>query len=295
MKNKERERQSRYRSPQHGKLKTPLTFYRSSGPDFDDQSPFKGKNIRPNRSKVANFFAGFLEWVIFFGLIALLAYSLVIRPSSKVDINSELYHPKAVYQEAANKILKGVKYTNKITFDENDVIGKLQKQFPEISNAGIELPIFAQTPIIHLQIASPSFTLKSNNQSYIIDSAGVAVARASDFPNMSGTTLSVEDQSGFSAELGKQVMNANSVNFIKILGRQTKHSGVSISSLVLPSTAEELDIHTPDRPYYVKFYLAGDALLQTGQYLASRHQFDTTNSQPAEYLDVRIPGKIFYK
>jgi hypothetical protein len=63
----------------------------------------------------------------------------------------------------------------------------------------------------------------------------------------------------------------------------------------LPSTAEELDIHTPDRPYYVKFYLAGDALLQTGQYLASRHQFDTTNSQPAEYLDVRIPGKIFYK
>jgi hypothetical protein len=70
---------------------------------------------------------------------------------------------------------------------------------------------------------------------------------------------------------------------------------VSVSSLTLPKTAQELDLRTKDRPYYVKFYLGGDALLQAGQFLATRRQFDTSNTQPAEYLDVRVEGKIFYK
>jgi hypothetical protein len=70
---------------------------------------------------------------------------------------------------------------------------------------------------------------------------------------------------------------------------------VSIKSLTLPKSVQELDLHTSDRTYFVKFYLGGDALQQTGQFLAARHQFDITNSQPAEYLDVRVAGKIFYK
>jgi cell division septal protein FtsQ len=294
MKNKERERQSKYRGTASGKAKTPLTFYRSADPDFEPQSPFKGRNSESAPGKVALFFYTFIEWVVFLSLVALLAYSLVIRPVSKVEVSSELFHQKSAYQDAANKILKGVKYSNKITFDEQGVISKMQKQFPEIASARIELPIFAQTPKVHLQIGKPSFVLNSNNQSYIIDSAGVAVAKASDFPSLHDT-LTVEDQSGFNAVLGQQVMSEGAVKFIKTVERQSKHGNVSISTLVLPQTAQELDLHTPDKPYYVKFYLGGDALLQSGQFLASRHQFDATNSQPAEYLDVRIPGKIFFK
>jgi hypothetical protein len=294
MKKKERGRQSRYRTSQQGRSKTPLTFYRSNDPAFDSQSPFRGKDLSAAPSKLFSFFAGFIEWVIFFVLVGLLAYSLIIRPSSKVEVNSQLFHQQSQYQDAADKILKGVKYSNKITFDEQEVTAKLQKQFPEISSANIELPIFAQTPIIHLQIAAPSFIINSNNQSFIVDSAGVAVAKASDFPSVHDV-LRVEDQSGFNVEQGKQVMSAESVNFIKTLDRQTKHAGVSISSLVLPKKAQELDLHTQDRQYYVKFYLGSDALLQTGQFLASRHQFDVSNSQPSEYLDVRVLGKIFYK
>jgi cell division septal protein FtsQ len=294
MKNKERERQSRYRNTKTGKAKTPLTFYRSSDPDFEPQSPFKGRDDKNTSRKLASFFYGFIEWVVFLGLVSLLAYSLVIRPSSVVEVNSELFHQKSTYQDAANNILKGVKYSNKITFEEQGVISKLQKQFPEIANASVELPIFAQTPIIHLQVASPSFVLNSNNQSYIIDSAGVAVAKASDFPSFH-SALTVEDQSGFNAVLGQQEMSEGAVNFIKTIERQTKHGGVTISSLVLPKAAQELELHTADRAYFVKFYLGGDAMQQAGQYLATRHQLDAQNSQPAEYIDVRVPGKIFYK
>jgi cell division septal protein FtsQ len=294
MKNKERERQPRYRSSNRDKAKTPLTFYRSADPKIETQSPFRNKVAAEQTSKIGRFFAGFLEWIIFFGLIALLAYSLVIKPSSSIELNSQSYQQKQTYQKEANKILSGLKYTNKITFDEQDVVNKMQKHFPEIASARVELPIFAQTPVIYLQISSPSFILTSSSGSYVVDSQGVAVAKTSDF-NGAHNLLAVEDQSGFDAGVGKQVMSAGAVNFINTLANQSKHANVNISTLTLPKTAQELDLRTKDRPYYVKFYLGGDSLLQAGQFLATRHQFDTSNTQPAEYLDVRVPGKIFYK
>jgi hypothetical protein len=70
---------------------------------------------------------------------------------------------------------------------------------------------------------------------------------------------------------------------------------VTITSLSLPSKPSELDLRTKDRPYFVKFYMGGDALTQAGQFLAARAQFDRQNHQPADYLDVRVAGKIFYK
>jgi hypothetical protein len=63
----------------------------------------------------------------------------------------------------------------------------------------------------------------------------------------------------------------------------------------LPPKAQELDLRASDQSYYVKFYLGGDAMIQTGQYLAARQKFAQTKQQPGEYLDVRVSGKIFYK
>jgi cell division septal protein FtsQ len=291
---KERERQSKYRGSRQSKSKVPLTFYRSSGAAGAEESPFKKKESAAQPGKIASIFNGFLEWIVFFALVGLLAYSLVIRPSSVVVINSETFHQEGVYKDAVNKILKGIKYSNKVTFDEQDMTRKLQKAFPEVASAWVELPIFAQSPVVHLQISSPSFILNSNNESYIVDSQGVTVAKAADFPSFHDV-LTVEDQSGFRASIGQQVMSADSVNFIKTLERQSNRSKINIKSLTLPRSAEGLELHTADRPYFVKFYLGGDAMQQTGQFLAARHQFDTTSSQPAEYLDVRVPGKIFYK
>jgi len=90
-------------------------------------------------------------------------------------------------------------------------------------------------------------------------------------------------------------VSASSAKFINTVIAQSKRANVPIVSFVLPNTAQEVDLRTSDKPYYVKFYLGGDALIQTGQFLAARHQFDATNSQPSEYLDVRVAGKIFYR
>jgi hypothetical protein len=294
MKNKERERQPKLRQSSGRPRKTPLTFYRSAESDTGGRSPFAKKEINPAVSKIRSFFAAFLDAVIIIALLIILVYSLMIRPNAKVQLNSELFNTASTYTQAADKILKGIKNSNKVTFSERDVEQKLQKQFPEIMSASIELPIISQTPIIHLKIANPSFVLNNKGHSFVVDSDGVAVAESSAFAGAQKLPK-VDDQSGFEARLGEQVMSAGSVRFINTLYKQCQHAGVPVSSLTIPNLAQELDLRTSDRPYYVKFYLDGDALQETGQFLATRHQFDATNTQPSEYLDTRVSGKIFYK
>ena len=227
-------------------------------------------------------------------LLGGLIYSLLVKPTPKLIVNDTTYHSAADYQSVVDDQLKSLKDRNKITFNEQEIVNSLQKKFPEIANVSIELPLLSETPVVTLDVAAPSFFLRSNGQDYIIDDQGVATGVTEQQPKIKGlTTLS--DQSGFKTFLGERVLSAQSVNFINSVLAQAAHANIPVKSLILPTQYQELDLQTADRAYFVKFYLGGDALLQTGQFLAARHNFDANGNQPSQYLDVRVPGKIFYK
>ena len=269
----------------------PLNYYRS-GPAEAGASPFVRKVNKKGLAR--KYFVRTLDVVVLIILLGGLIYSLFVNSTPQIRLNDTTYHPASVYQAAAAKELGALKNRNKITLNESGVISSLQQQFPEIASASLELPLFSETPIIHLTVAKPSFFLASGGSDYIVDSQGVATAVARSLPQIKNLTT-LTDQSGFGAEPGQQVLSAQSVAFINNVLGQTARSKIPVKSLVLPPQADEMDMYTSDRSYYVKFYLNGDPLLQSGQFLAARHNFDQTAAQPSQYLDVRVPGKIFYK
>lgn len=268
--------------------RTPLAYYRSAPPSKG--SPFV-KGARPRNRKI---FSKAVDVLLLGLILAAIAYSLIVSPSPKLELNSDAYHSGSTYEQVASKLFKDFKNRNKLTLDEKNITASLQKQFPEISTATIDLPLFGQTPKLTLNIANPSFFLNSQGINYVVDSKGVAVGSSADLPQIKGLTTII-DQTGFSSQAGSPVLSAQSVNFINVVISQGQHAKVPIASLTLPPLAQELDLRTTDRSYFVKFYLSGDALVQAGQFLAARHQFDQTNNQPSQYLDVRVPGKIYYK
>ena len=272
--------------------RVPVNYYRRGSATTGASSPFSRKTTKRGRTR--KYLIRLLDSVLIILLLAGLAYSLLVKSTPQIQLNDSTYHSAADYQAVAAKQLGSLKNRNKITLNEQSVIDALQAKFPEIASASLELPIFSETPIIHLTVAKPNFFLSNNGQDYIIDSEGVATNVANKLPQIKNlTTLS--DQSGFTARPGQQVLSAQSVSFINNLLVQTNRASVPVKSLVLPPQAEELDLRTTDQSYYVKFYLGGDPILQTGQLLAARHNFAQSGKQPAEYLDVRVPGKVFYK
>jgi len=267
-----------------------LTYYRSSSSDAKP-SPFASRPKPKDHKrlfKVADIVALLL-------LVFCLAYSMVISPNVKVNASNYSYHNNQVYAQVVTAQFKSFTNRNKITFDEAKLVQYLQTEFPEVTDVRVDLPFFAQTPTVQLQISQPAFVLKSRGTDLVVDSHGTAVENRAALAT-SNQLPKVEDQSGYKVTIGQRVLSTESAQFIKAIINQAKKSGVPVQRLILPAKPLELDVYTGDGSYYTKFYLGGDAARQIGQFLAARHQFQLQpNTTPKEYLDVRVEGKIFYK
>lgn len=265
------------------------TYYRSRS-DFSETSPFKKKPVKKGARR---FLFGLLNVVLAGFMVVGLLYSLLISPKPKLIINSTAYHNAAAYQHQADELFASIKNRNKLTFEPSTIANDMKQKFPEIAAVNTELPVFSQKVTLRLKIAPPSLKLSSDGRNYVVDAQGMVVQEAE---NMAFKNLpKVEDNSGYRVQLGKPVLDAEAVRFIKTVDVQCRQTGIRVDGYTLPPVAQQVDLRSKDHSYFVKFYLGGDALTQVGQYLAARRHFTDSKSSPAEYLDVRVAGKVFYK
>jgi hypothetical protein len=227
-------------------------------------------------------------------LVLFLIYSLSVSAQPSVSVSDTAYHPVKDYQEAANGLFAALKNRNKVTLDEQGIAKRLKATFPEISDITIRLPLIGQTPRLYIEVSKPVIQLDSQGRAYVINSDGKAAGDDGSLAKFPGL-IRVEDQSGFEIKLGQPVLSAGEVAFIRALDAQARKNAVAVASLNLPPRPQELNLRTADKGYYVKFYLGGNAASQIGQWLASRAQFEREGGGPGEYLDVRVPGKVFIK
>jgi hypothetical protein len=256
-----------------------------------ESSPFARQE--PKR-QFRRYIYGTADIVLAGALIFLLIYSLMVTPDAKIQANDFSFHSLSDYRSAVNEQLSHFNDRNKISFDQTGLANALKKQFPEIRSVQIELPLLSQKPTVNLAIDQASFFLDSKGERFIIDSSGRAVAKASKLPKIKNLPV-INDNSGFPVSLGRQLLSSNGIDFINTVIAQCRQANINIASLTLPAVPQELDLRTTDQTYYVKFFLGGDALTQTGQYIAARHHFNESHQNPSQYLDVRVAGKIFFK
>jgi len=266
--------------------------YYAGPPKTPPRSPFQKRPPLPKSPR--QLFIRFLDVLLLVTIVAGLIFCSIIKARPRTIVSSNAYHPSSVYEEAANNAFAALRNRTKLTLDERGITSALKIQFPEIDAVKIEVPIISQIPTLRLNIAAPTFNFSVNNNLYVVGSNGVIAGLSSQLAGASSLP-SVIDQSGFTAAPGKQVLGTEAITFINTLLAQCRRAGVKVQSLTLPASAQELDLRAENQPYYVKFYLGGDVLNQAGQYLAAKHKFDSENSQPEQYLDVRVAGKIYYK
>jgi hypothetical protein len=271
--------------------RTNLTSYYRSASESGRPSPFKPKPAKTAGRKIL---FGVADVTLAIVLVVGLVYSLLVSSSPQVKATSQIYHSPAEYREQIARFFSGIQNHNKLTFNESQIVERIQHRFPEVQSAHIELPFFSEQPVVWLDIAAPQLLLSNPSGSYVIDSQGTAVAKPSQLPQLKNL-VPLSDQTGYNSQIGQQVLSSQEVAFIMDVTEQARGSGVKIDSLTLPPLAQEIDLRAAGQNYFVKFFLGGDAKLQVGQYLAARNQFSKSGQGPAEYLDVRVPGKIFYK
>lgn len=240
-----------------------------------------------------------LHIVLLVAIVASIINILTLSSSAKIlpltSGNDDTFlHDESVYQNAANKLLaKSLWNHNKLTINTSEIRDQLLKQFPELADASVTLPLLAHRPIIYIQPSQPVLLMDTASGTFVVGDSGKALLNINELPSGKDLDLPfVTDQSGVKVSINTQVLSTKEVSFIHEVVAQISDKHLSIGSITLPAHAGELDVAIAGQPYYVKFNLEhDDARQQAGTFLAVISQ----GIVPQHYIDVRVDGRAYYQ
>lgn len=230
-------------------------------------------------------------------LVCGVAYNLGVSPQPRIQINGELDSSDSTQHEEYEQIVASAfaklptTARTKLTFDSGALAGQLQKNHPELGGVRISLPFFGQRPIVHLETPPRSFVYGNGRvSSAILDSSGrvLSLGGSSDLPR-------VTDTSALEVEVGKQVLPSDEAAFMRLVSDELKQVGVTVESFNLPPIMGRLELRVQGAPYLVRMTMRQPPAEQIGSYLATRAELTEKGIAPAEYIDVRVSGRIYYK
>lgn len=264
-----------------------------------------GRNFRDTPSENVNtprikWWQHAISYSVVLIVIVSIFYATILNANPKVLVvglsNQSIIQPTSVYQKAAQTLFKSsTSNRSKLTIDTDKLADQLEHQFPELNAVTIVIPLLGHNPIVEIKPSESIIILANSQGHFVINQQGNAVLK------LSGSLLTqynlpvVTDQSGLHVSLGQEVLSSNSMVFMKTVVDQFAAKNIPIQSMTLSTVPYELDVQVRGEPYYIKFNLLTDPLYSTGTYFAAIKLFSPSNPGPTQYIDVRIPGRVYYK
>ena len=168
----------------------------------------------------------------------------------------------------------------------------LANKVPEIS--GVEsvtadgigtsaLALTMRTPVASWQLGSTVVYVDSNGESFTHN-------------YYAPPSVTVDDRSGAEVSTSSTIASSSMIRYIGQLIAVLKNNGTgTVTKVVLPAgMIRELDIYLQGRAYRVKVQLDRDVASQAADVKAALTYIDS-HGGAAEYVDVRVAGKAFYK
>lgn len=195
-----------------------------------------------------------------------------------------------VYEQVFDELLdSSVLNHNKLTIDTNGIALALQRRHPELESVTVVTPLIGIRPSLYIRVSEPVFALRQGTNVYILSAAGYITGQGTN-----ASLPTVVDETGEPITVAKQLLSSSHVTFMKTVWYQLTEQGMAVETLVLPKAkAFEIDVRLRGKPYYLKFNVIEDALQQSGAAFAVIGQLG--EATPKEYIDLRVPGKAYYK
>jgi len=229
-------------------------------------------------------------------IVLSLVYCSILGNKATVVLSTETtLHPKSYYEDQASKILnQSLLNHSKLTINTIAFKADLLKQLPDVSDVSISIPLVGRKPVVGLSMTQPLFLLKTTSGSYVVGSNGVVLAntRDIDIAVIEGLRTLQED-APVPVTVGKAVVTTGDIAFIQTIITELERVNLTVSDLILPLGANELQVRIQGLPYFVKFSLGGEVKQQVGAFIAVKNTLGT--DVPQEYIDVRIGERAYVK
>ncbi len=221
-------------------------------------------------------------WVLFFSGW-LNARGIAVKGNS--TISQEAITQAADEYLRANPVQRNVLFLN-----AQDMAQAVKTQEPTLANVKV-----SRTLLLGLNVqvveSQPSLVWQTGEQSWLIAEDGRVLRQAK---AGEGTFGRIIDTAQLTVKVGDKVADKQFVVFAREFISLAGKKGVDIESSAIGATTRELNIRLKNG-IVIRTDTARGASEQVEAYIATIETAQQQNKKPTEYVDVRIPGKAFYK
>jgi len=183
---------------------------------------------------------------------------------------------------------KSKKHQNLFSFPSNKTEKELKNQYKNFA----EVKIYKGPPdalkVIVIE-RKPMLLWEIKNDNYVIDNYGVAYRLADE----KDTKLpQIIDERNDIVNLGDKVLSTGFLDFISNLNKTFSSTlNIKISRIIVKDSVYEIMVYT-EKDFYIIFDTSGNLDQQVNDV---RIALEKIGNNKIEYLDLRVPGKVYYK
>jgi len=226
--------------------------------------------------------AAFGIWVLFFSGW-LNARGIAVKGNSTIS-------QEAISQAADEYLRTNPVQRNVLFLNTKDMAQAVKTQEPTLASVKV-----SRTLLLGLNVqvveSQPSLVWQTGDQAWLIAEDGRVLRQAK---AGEGTFGRIIDTAQLTVKVGDKVADKQFVIFAREFISLAGKKGVDIESSAIGATTRELNIRLKNG-IVIRTDTARGAAEQVEAYLATIATAQQQNKKPTEYVDVRIPGKAFYK
>jgi cell division septal protein FtsQ len=178
---------------------------------------------------------------------------------------------------------------NLLTLDDGQLESKLQQADPLLRSVEVRRRWFHGV-VVTAVLKQPSLGWSTGNQRYLLDRDGTAIGVLAS----SSTLPIVVDGSNLPVQIGQRVTTSHFVAFATGLVPALSANGVGVRGLSVKDTTLDLTA-TTNKGYRLVFDTGRGVEEEMADLKSVQTLLASQKRTPAEYIDVRIAGRAYYK
>lgn len=231
-------------------------------------------------------------YILLIGIIVGVVFFSSIFRIDKVDVqgpNTEL--SKGLNDEVTKYLKSSLAGKNWLFLDTNSLKGRLQKTFTGQEAIMVEKQ-FPNKLIVKTDEQKSAIVWKTGSKKYIVSINGRVM---SELQGDNNTGLAVlTDGSSLPVDIGNKILSRDFVNFAIKVGDYVKAKSLGPEQIYITETTKELLVKTT-AGYEIKFNTEETPDAQLRSLQATLDLLVSQNKQATQYIDLRVPGRAFYK
>lgn len=234
--------------------------------------------------------------VAVFVFLAVSATTLSAAPHVKIVESDGLFRSEDEYSSEAAALFKGsILNRSKFLFRSSEYEAAMHSEFPEVESVEAIVPLIGRDLSIVMKVSAPLAKVINGDSTGILDDNGILTDTNSDTEGFGDLFVIRFDSLQNNFNSGSKLLTDSEVMILRLLQAELSGLESAINEVLFRVKDGQFEVSIVDTGYKIRLSTYGDPAEQVGAFKAAIKQLSADGQPPEQYIDVRVPGRVFVK